>query len=193
MKWFLPSLFTRKRPSKGSLGRIRGLTYIETLTVAAVVLILASAAIPMSRWGARRAKEARLQRNLTTIRAAINRYHKDAINGFIDRSRLDISVTRSGPPPAQYYPPNLATLSEGIPVAATGDVPGQEEQQQIYLQRIPRDPFIDENEECDESGWKLVAYQDDPDSLTWGGENVWDVRSCSELPALDGETYYNEW
>lgn len=174
-------------------GSIRGLTYIETLSVAAMVVILSAAAIPMARWGSRRTKEAELRRNLETIRGAIDRYHKDAVNGFIDRSRLDITTTFSGPPPAQYYPPNLEILVEGVPITGGGDLPGQEEQLQTYLQRIPRDPFAEEGDDCDEAGWGLVAYQDPPDSPTWGGENVWDIHSCSDLMALDGETYYEQW
>ena len=38
----------------------------------------------------------------------------------------------------------------------------------------------------------MRSYQDDWDSTSWGGENVYDVYSLSPGIALDG-TYYNEW
>jgi general secretion pathway protein G len=40
--------------------------------------------------------------------------------------------------------------------------------------------------------WQLRSYQDDPDSKSWGGQNVFDVRTRSEARALDG-TYYKDW
>jgi general secretion pathway protein G len=55
-----------------------------------------------------------------------------------------------------------------------------------FLNRIPTDPFTEEPE------WGLRSYQDDWDSRSWGGENVYDVYSLSEGKALDG-TYYKDW
>jgi general secretion pathway protein G len=40
--------------------------------------------------------------------------------------------------------------------------------------------------------WGLRSYQDEPDSFSWGGQNVYDVFSLSEARALDG-TYYKDW
>jgi len=34
--------------------------------------------------------------------------------------------------------------------------------------------------------------QDDPDSQSWGGKNIFDVYSKSQATALDG-TKYSEW
>ena len=41
--------------------------------------------------------------------------------------------------------------------------------------------------------WLLPeAVQDDPDSTSWGGKNVFDVHSKSQGTALDG-THYADW
>jgi general secretion pathway protein G len=40
--------------------------------------------------------------------------------------------------------------------------------------------------------WGLRAIQDDPDSMSWGGKNVFDVYSKSQGTALDG-TKYSDW
>src|SRR5438034_7817406 len=37
--------------------------------------------------------------------------------------------------------------------------------------------------------WNLQAVQDDPDSTSWGGKNVFDVHSKSRATALDGSHY----
>jgi general secretion pathway protein G len=55
-----------------------------------------------------------------------------------------------------------------------------------FLQRIPVDPFTGTAE------WGLRSYQDDWDSRSWGGENIYDVYSLSDLQALDG-TFYRDW
>jgi general secretion pathway protein G len=43
-----------------------------------------------------------------------------------------------------------------------------------------------------QSDWNLLAVQDDPDSTSWGGKNVFDVHSKSQGTASDG-TKYSEW
>ena len=55
-----------------------------------------------------------------------------------------------------------------------------------FLQRIPVDPFTGEAE------WGVRSYQDDWDADSWGGQNVFDVYSLSDLRALD-DTYYKDW
>jgi general secretion pathway protein G len=40
--------------------------------------------------------------------------------------------------------------------------------------------------------WELRSYQDDMDATSWGGENVYDIRTSSEGIAIDG-TKYAEW
>jgi len=55
-----------------------------------------------------------------------------------------------------------------------------------FLRRIPVDPMTGRKD------WSLRAIQDDPDSDSWGGGNVFDVRSSSLATALDG-TKYSDW
>jgi general secretion pathway protein G len=43
-----------------------------------------------------------------------------------------------------------------------------------------------------DGAWGLRSYFDEPDSDTWGGEDVYDVHSKSEKQALDG-SYYKDW
>ena len=40
--------------------------------------------------------------------------------------------------------------------------------------------------------WGLRSYQDDPGSLSWGGQNVYDVFSLSDGRGIDG-TRYKDW
>ena len=43
-----------------------------------------------------------------------------------------------------------------------------------------------------EAKWGLRSYQDEPDSTTWGEQNVYDVYSLSDGTAIDG-TKYKDW
>ena len=55
-----------------------------------------------------------------------------------------------------------------------------------FLRRIPIDPMTGSAE------WGLRAYEDKPDSKSWGGQDVFDVYSKSEGTGLDG-TKYADW
>ncbi len=55
-----------------------------------------------------------------------------------------------------------------------------------FLRRIPIDPLTNSTE------WGLRAYQDRPDAMSWGGQNVYDVHTKSTGTALDG-TKYRDW
>jgi len=55
-----------------------------------------------------------------------------------------------------------------------------------YLRKIPVDPMTGKPD------WGLRAVQDDPDSTSWGGGNVFDVYSQSQATATDG-TKYSDW
>ena len=54
------------------------------------------------------------------------------------------------------------------------------------LRKIPIDPMTGEPH------WGMRSVQDDPDSLSWGRENLFDVYSQSRDEALDG-TRYSKW
>ena len=55
-----------------------------------------------------------------------------------------------------------------------------------YLRKIPVDPLTGKPD------WGLRSVQDDPDSTSWGGSNVFDVYTQSQAMAADG-TKYSNW
>jgi general secretion pathway protein G len=143
-----------------------GLTLVELIVVVAILSVLASAAVPIARFQVRRAKEKELRQDLWEMRAAIDRY-KDAADKGAFQTKAD----------SLGYPPDLQTLVDGV------DVQGKKVR---FLRRIPVDPMTGNNE------WGLRANQDDPDSDSFGGQNVFDVHSKSIGTALDG-TKYSTW
>jgi general secretion pathway protein G len=151
-----------------------GYTFIELMIVAAILVILASVAIPLIQVTAQRQREVELRRELRQMRDAIDRF-KDAVDqGAIAQTELK--------PDNEGYPPDLDTLVEGVPAA--GDATGRKIR--FGLRRIPTDPMTNS------ADWGMRSYQDKPDSTSWGRQNVFDVYSKSEATALDG-TKYKDW
>ncbi len=144
----------------------RGLTLVELIVAIAILAILAGAAVPLARTTVRREKERELRRDLWEMRDAVDRY-KDAA----DRGAFQIKVGTEG------YPPDLETLVKGI------DSNGKKLR---FLRRIPVDPMTGNTE------WGMRSMQDEPDSTSWGGQNVFDVYTKAQGTALDG-TKYSEW
>jgi general secretion pathway protein G len=143
-----------------------GLTLVELIITVAILSILASAAVPLARFQVRREKERELRRDLWEMRAAIDRY-KDAADKGAFQTKAD----------SLGYPPDLETLVNGV------DVQGKKVR---FLRRIPIDPMTGTNE------WGLRSNQDDTDSDSFGGQNVFDVHTKSQSTALDG-TKYSTW
>jgi general secretion pathway protein G len=150
----------------------RGVTYLELVATAAIVMILASAIMPLARVTYTRQKEIELRRALREIRTAVDRYHLAVEQGAIGGT--DVKVGSEG------YPPDLEVLVKGV--SRVGAI----EKKLKFLRRIPVDPMTGTSE------WGQRCYQDDPDSTSWCGENVWDVYSKNSGKALDG-TPYNAW
>jgi general secretion pathway protein G len=146
--------------------KAQGLTLIELIIAFTIIGLLAGAAVPIVRTRVKREKELELRRDLWEMRDAIDRY-KDAA----DRGAFQTKVDSLG------YPPDLQTLVDGV------DVQGKKLR---FLRRIPVDPMTGNTE------WGERSNQDDPDSTSWGGQNVFDVFTKSESTALDG-TKYNTW
>ena len=143
------------------------------LVVSAILLILASAVLPLSKVTIQRQREAELRRALREIRTAIDN-HKDSVDlGLIGGGNVQAG--------SEGYPPDLETLVEGIEVL--NDASGRKIR---FLRRIPFDPMTRSTE------WGLRSYQDAPDRTSWGGDNVYDIYTTSRGSALDG-TNYNEW
>ncbi|MFB3853643.1 MAG: type II secretion system protein [Vicinamibacterales bacterium] len=151
----------------------RGYSLVELLVVTTILLILASAAMPLARVTVQRQREVELRRVLREMRTAIDKFKDAADTGLIAATDL-----RAG---AEGYPPDLETLVEGVSIA--NDASGRKLR---FLRRIPIDPMTRSTE------WGLRAYQDEPDARSWGGQNVFDVYTKSEAKALDG-TYYRDW
>ena len=151
----------------------RGYTFIELLIVTSILLILASAVMPLAQVTSQRQREAELRRSLREMRTAIDRF-KDSVDiGQIATTELE--------PGNEGYPPTLETLVDGI--SAANDASGRKLK---FLRRIPIDPMTNGMD------WALRSYQDDADTTSWGGQNVFDVHTKSTGTALDG-TKYKDW
>lgn len=145
----------------------RGFTLAELVMVVALVAMLSAMALPVAKFTVKRQKEAELRLALRQIRTAIDEYKR-----MSDQGLIPLTIGGEG------YPEELEVLVEGI------ELVGQETKMR-FLRRIPIDPMTHED-------WELRSYQDDPDETSWGGENVYDVRTSSEGVALDG-TKYADW
>src|SRR5450631_958949 len=141
----------------------RGFTVIELIVAMTILMILTAAAVPIVRVTIQRNKERDLRHALWEMRDGIDRY-KDAA----DRGAFQIKVDSQG------YPPDLEALVKGV------DSNGKKMR---FLRRIPVDPMTGKTE------WGLRSMQDDPDSDSWGEQNVFDVYTKSEGTALDGSKY----
>ncbi len=147
-------------------GKASGFTLIELIVATAILVILTSLAVPMARVTIKRTRERELRADLWELRDAIDRY-KDAA----DRNAFQTKVGSEG------YPPDLDTLVNGV------DVGGKKLK---FLRRIPVDPMTGSKE------WGMRSMQDDPDSDSWDGNNIFDVHTKSNDTALDG-TKYKDW
>jgi general secretion pathway protein G len=143
-----------------------GFSLVELIVATTILLILTGMALPVARVTIKREKERQLRQALWQMRDAIDRY-KDAA----DRGAFQIKVGSEG------YPPDLQTLVDGV------DVGGKKIR---FLRRIPIDPMTGTTE------WGTRSNQDDPDSDSGSGDNVFDVYTKSRHIALDG-TRYEDW
>ena len=150
-----------------------GYSFVELLVVSTILLILASAVLPLARVTMQRQREIELRRTLRELRLAIDRY-KDAVDaGLIGGT--DVKAGSEG------YPPDLETLVEGVSVV--NDASGRKLK---FLRRVPVDPMTRSTD------WGYRSIQDRPDATSWGGQNVFDVYTKNDGTALDG-TKYREW
>src|SRR6266404_7071628 len=141
----------------------RGFTLIELIVATAILAILVGAAFPLVRMTIYREREHELRQDLWMMRDAIDRY-KDAA----DRGAFQLKVGSEG------YPPDLDTLVNGV------DVGGKKLK---FLRKIPMDPMTGTTE------WGMRSMQDDPNSDSWDGNNIFDVYTKSRGVALDGTKY----
>lgn len=148
-----------------------GFSLLEMLITATCLLILASVMVPMAQNSLKRQKELELRRSLREIRTAIDNY-----KAAVDQGRIK-------PPPQENmgYPESLAILVEGAPLLnanSSGNV--------RFLRRVPLDPMTGRDD------WGLRSINDEPNSTSWGGGNVFDVYSQSRGTGFNGIPY-REW
>jgi general secretion pathway protein G len=190
--------FFMRRKHRKSIA-IAGMTLLELILATTILMVLASAALPIARVSIVRTRENELHRDLREMRDAIDRYKDDADKGLI---RVEQGT--------EGYPPDLDTLVKGVPVAAnqvgatgggagatpvtnsffsgTTSAAGQQQSQMNvrFLRKIPVDPMTGQAQ------WGLRSVQDDPSTTSWGGKNVFDVYSLSQGTALNGQKY-SDW
>jgi general secretion pathway protein G len=146
-----------------------GFTMVELAVVAAMIAILTAMVVPVARYTQKRQDEIELRYQLRLMRDAIDKYKQ-----FSDLGLIPVKIGSEG------YPPDLNTLVEGVTLV------GQLDKKQKFLRRIPTDPMTKKAE------WGMRSFQDEPDTISWGGQNVYDVSSLSDLKAMDG-SYYKDW
>src|SRR6201981_923054 len=147
--------------------RARGFTLIELIVAATILSILTLMALALARGTIQREKEKQLRTALWEMRDAIDRY-KEAADRQMFQTKVD----------SQNYPPDLETLVKGVEAQGGKKI--------RFLRSIPMDPMTKSTE------WGLRSMQDDVDSDSWGGQNVFDVFTKSQRTALDG-TKYKDW
>ena len=150
--------------------RQRGFTMVEMAVVAAMITILAAMAVPVARYTVKRQNELELRYQLRLMRNAIDKFKQYSDAGLIPLEGVE----------TEGYPKELETLVDGV------DLVGQVNKKMKFLRRVPVDPMTKKAE------WGFRSFQDDKDSLSWGGQNVYDVFSLSTGRAIDG-TYYKDW
>ena len=148
----------------------RGFTLLELVVTATVLLILASAVIPLAKNGLKREKELELRRELREMRTAIDSY----------KAAVDQQKIKAPPLENNGYPTSLEEMIEGVP--ATGSLSRKVK----FLRRVPVDPFTGKAE------WGMRSTSDDPKSTSWGGGHVYDVYSLTQGKGLNGIPYA-EW
>lgn len=146
-----------------------GMTLLELVVACGILIVLSGMAVPMARVQIKREKEMQLHHALREMRDAIDRY-KDAA----DQNLIRIETGTEG------YPPDLQTLVDGVQLAGAPD------RHVRFLRKIPIDPMTGAKD------WGLRSVQDDADSDSWGGQDVFDVYTKSTGTALDG-TKYSDW
>ncbi len=143
----------------------RGFTLIELIVAATIVSVLCGMAMPLARLEAQREKERILRNHLQELRDAIDRYAEGSLAGKFNNA------------PSYGYPPNLQALVDPIEMRNGAKLK--------ILREIPVDPMTGERD------WGVHSMEDDPDSDSWDGNQIWDVYSKATGTGLNGTEYRN--
>jgi len=145
----------------------RGLTLVELIVAFTIMLVLTNMALPLARSKVRRERERELRYALREVRNAIDKYNDYSTQGLIAPGKVD----------SDNYPESLEQLAQGVKLN------GQVDKKVRFLRRIPKDPFTNS------ADWGVRSTQDDPKSMSWGGQNVFDIYSKTLEKAPDGSSY----
>ena len=148
----------------------RGMTLVELIVAFTILALLTTMAVPMARYKVRRDKERELLYALREIHKAIDDYKDAALAG-----KIQVKLGTEG------YPESLDDLVNGVDL-----VQSAQKVKIKFLRRIPKDPMTGTYD------WGKRSMQDDPDSTSWGGQNVFAVYTKSTETARDG-TPYSKW
>lgn len=161
----------------------KGFTLLELMVTLVIIFVLSAMALPLSKNLAKRSKENELKQKLTSIRRAIDDFHRDwnrdgdqLIGELCKKNKISCKEVTS----PDGYPKTLEVL---LNVPLTGEV---EQPNRKYLRQLWTDPMTEKTE------WGLRCYADPPDALTWCGEDIYDIYTISEETALDGSRY-RDW
>lgn len=161
----------------------RGFTLIELVITLALVGRCAMTTLPLYEVVSTRLKESELRGALRTLRSALDAYKAASDAGSIPRV--------AG---ASGYPPNLQVLVDGVEtrVQAATTLTGQQSPVRlVFLRQVPRDPFYPDAAVPAAQTWRTRAYASPPDDPQ-PGDDVFDVRSMSTRPGLNGVPY-SDW
>jgi general secretion pathway protein G len=143
----------------------RGFTLIELIVAATIVMTLCGMAMPLARYETKREKERLLRDSLQQLRDAIDRYAEGSLAGKFNNA------------PSYGYPPSLQALVDPIEMRNGAKL--------RILKEIPIDPMTGER------NWGVHSMEDDPDSDSWDGNQIWDVYSRAPGMGLNGIQYRN--
>lgn len=155
--------------------KAQGFTYIELVVTVAIVLVVATAALPMVEIASKRHKELELRTALREIRTSLDHYKKAYDDGHITRR-----ANESG------YPQTLQTLVDGVE-----DAQSATKRRIYFIRRMPRDPFSHDPGASAADTWSKRSYSSAPDSPQ-EGEDVFDIFSRSPEAGLNGVPY-RDW
>ena len=148
-----------------------GYSLVELLAVTVVLLVLASAVMPLAKVTVQRHARGR-----AAPVAARDAHRHRPLQGR-RRSAADRRAPTSRPAPKAIRRSSRCWSRASAPTATPAG------RKLKFLRRVPMDPMTRSHE------WGMRSYQDDPDSTSWGGQNVYDVYTKSGGVALDGTKY----